>query len=342
MKKLHSCRLQLALIAFACVLGYAGCGSTAGTPHTTADAAPDSQADAATARFSFFVTSLQAMRRLSNSDNGFGGDLRFGETGPGAGLRGADKICATIAESSLSGVGQKQWRAFLSVVADETGAQVNAIDRIGEGPWYDRTGRKVALRKADLLYDQPSSADGAIQNDLPNEDGVPNHAPVPSLGQVNNRSTLTGSNDQGVLYGASSTCQDWTSTSSTDGRPRAGYSWSDTSDAGTTGGAPGFMFDGGFPPDFDGGFPPDIDGGFVGPLGGEIPPDGGIPTGFGPNGGLPPGFGGMDTAVENWISAADLGGCAPGVNLGATSTQADSSVASNGGYGGIYCFALTP
>jgi hypothetical protein len=334
MTKLHGYRLQLALIVFACVLGHAGCGSTAGTPHPTADAASDSQVDAAAARFSFFVTSLQAMRRLSNSDSGFGGDLRFGETGPGAGLRGADKICATIAESSLSGAAQKQWRAFLSVVADETGAQVNAIDRIGEGPWYDRTGRKVAMRKADLLYAQPSSADGAIQNDLPNEDGVPNHAPVPSQGQVNNRSTLTGSNDQGALYGASSTCQDWTSTSATDGRPRAGYSWSDSSDGGTTGGAPGFIFDGGFPPDFD--------GGFVGPLGGEFPLDGGIPPGFGPNGGLPPGFGGMDTAVENWISAADLGGCAPGVNLGAASTQADSSVASNGGYGAIYCFALTP
>ncbi len=336
MTKLHSYRLQLALFVCACVLGHAGCGSTAGTPHTTADAAPDSQADAATARFSFFVTSLQAMRRLSNGDNGFGGDLRFGETGPGAGLRGADKICATIAESSLPGVGQKQWRAFLSVVADETGAQVNAIDRIGEGPWYDRMGRKVALRKADLLYDHPSSAEGAIQNDLPNEDGVPNHAPVLSQGQVNNRSTLTGSNDQGVLYGASSTCQDWTSTSAADGRPRAGYSWSDSSDAGTTGGAPGFMFDGGFPP------PPDIDGGFVGPLAGDIPLDGGIPFGFDPNGGPPDGLGAMDTAVENWISAADLGGCAPGVNLGAASTQADSSVASNGGYGGIYCFALTP
>jgi len=96
------------------------------------------------------------------------------------------------------------------------------------------------------------------------------------------------------------------------------------------------MFDGGFPPGID------IDGGFVGPMNGDISLDGGIPPGFDPNGGLPDGFGGMDAAVESWISAADLGGCAAGVNLGAASTQADSSVASNGGYGGIYCFALTP
>ena len=50
--------------------------------------------------FSFFVTSVGAMKRLSGNALGFGGDLRYGETGDGAGLRGADKICATIAETS--------------------------------------------------------------------------------------------------------------------------------------------------------------------------------------------------------------------------------------------------
>src|SRR5690349_17433712 len=49
-------------------------------------------------KFSFFVTSLKAMQDLSKNPLGFGGDLRFGETGLGAGLRGADKICATVAE----------------------------------------------------------------------------------------------------------------------------------------------------------------------------------------------------------------------------------------------------
>lgn len=85
-------------------------------------------------RFSFFVTSMAALQELSGSSNGFGGDLRFGETGAGAGLRGADKLCATIAERSMQGAGQKGWRAFLSVGADENGNQVNAIDRLGAGP----------------------------------------------------------------------------------------------------------------------------------------------------------------------------------------------------------------
>ena len=94
--------------------------------------------------FSFFVTSLAALRDLSGSQNGFGGDLRYGETGAGAGLRGADKICAAIAERSMPGSSVKQWRAFLSATDDGSGNQVNAIDRIGEGPWYDRLGRMLA------------------------------------------------------------------------------------------------------------------------------------------------------------------------------------------------------
>jgi hypothetical protein len=36
------------------------------------------------------------MQALSGNEAGFGVDLRYGETGPGAGLRGADKICTEI------------------------------------------------------------------------------------------------------------------------------------------------------------------------------------------------------------------------------------------------------
>jgi len=43
----------------------------------------------------------------NNGTDGFGGDLRYGETGAGAGLRGADKICATLAEASMPGAGAK-------------------------------------------------------------------------------------------------------------------------------------------------------------------------------------------------------------------------------------------
>src|SRR5690606_18604670 len=75
---------------------------------------PDAGSAANLDKFSFFVTSLESLRKLSKSQKGFGGDLRFGETGEGAGLRGADKICSTIAEMSMPGSSAKQWRAFLS------------------------------------------------------------------------------------------------------------------------------------------------------------------------------------------------------------------------------------
>ncbi|MFO0598614.1 MAG: hypothetical protein U0228_25125 [Myxococcaceae bacterium] len=166
--------------------------------------------------FSFFVTSLSAMQSLSGSANGFGGDLRFGETGDGAGLRGADKLCATIAENVMPGAGQKKWRAFLST------SSVDAIDRLGEGPWYDRLGRLVARDKSQLLADRPTGADAAIKNDLPNETGAPNSRPDGV--SVDDHDTLTGSGTNGRLVSASATCADWTSTTAS-GKPRVGHAF---------------------------------------------------------------------------------------------------------------------
>lgn len=250
---------------------------------------------APTEHFSFFVTSLAALQELSGSEQGFGGDLRFGETGAGAGLRGADKICATIAEKSMPGAGKKEWRAFLSATADENGNQVDAIDRVGDGPWYDRLGRVFALTKADLLTERPTNIDPTIKDDFPNEDGVPNHQPDPTKPEVDNHDTLTGTNENGKLYSATATCKDWTSALgniASEGRPRVGHSW------------PRYM--------------------------------------NGPGGGGGPGGG--DGSMANWMSSLDESGCAPGVNLiemGGPQPGA-VTVGSGGGYGGFYCFALTP
>jgi hypothetical protein len=176
-------------------------------------------------KFSFFVTSMKAMRRLSKSENGFGGDLRYGTAD---GLTGADKICTEIAETSMPGSGAKEWHAFLSTT------QVNARTRIGDGPWYDRTGRLVASDLANLIDNigndgRPVDADDAIKEDLPNEDGVPNHRPDPNAEPDDNHHTLTGSNAMGELYGPKATCLDWTTTSMDNemtGRPRIGFMWS--------------------------------------------------------------------------------------------------------------------
>ncbi len=171
--------------------------------------------------FSFFVTSLAALQDLSGSRDGFGGDFTYGESGAEAGLSGADKICAEIAERSMPGSSAKQWRAFLCT------SYQDAIDRIGDGPWYDRMGRLLANDKSELLNDRPLNADPEIKNDLPNEDGIPNHQPDPTQPEVDNHHMLTGCDQSGRVYSANATCRDWTTAdgSSANGDPRCGLSW---------------------------------------------------------------------------------------------------------------------
>ena len=77
----------------------------------------------------------------------------------------------------MPGAGAKQWRAFLSAPAAGSMPQVNAIERIGNGPWYDRMGRLFSMSKANLIGFRPSDANAQIKNDFPNEDGLPNHNP---------------------------------------------------------------------------------------------------------------------------------------------------------------------
>lgn len=221
--------------------------------------------------FSFFMTSQAGLVRLAENPDGFGGDLRFGKAD---GLSGADEICRQLAETSMPGNG-KTWRAFLSVTAGPNGMPVNAVDRVGEGPWYDRVGRLVAMTKEDLLQIRPRGADPAIIDDLPNEDGIPNHDP--GTGIIDNHNVLTGSTTEGTVDedGLSATCQDWTSSESTGGRPRCGVSWPRAS-------------------------------------------------------------------LLNWISVLNEGGCAPGATPPGAESGPRGTVGALGGYGGFYCFALTP
>jgi hypothetical protein len=236
-------------------------------------------------KFSFFVTSLKALQELSGKTNGFGGDFRFGKTGQGAGLKGADSICECIAERSMPGSKAKIWRAFLSAAKDESGKAVNAIDRIGQGPWYDRLGRVVSPDIKGLLADRPN-ADALIKNDLPNEDGVPNHKPDPNKATADNHHMVTGTGSDGKLYvkgSTSTTCNDWTSKAADGGKPYGGLSW---------------------------------------------PRAGGI-TGLG---------------SSHWMAGLELCGCRDSIAIveaGGPPKNCDF-IGGGGGYGGFYCFALTP
>jgi hypothetical protein len=323
------------LVASLLVLAAAACDDDSGTADLDvgieasvadgmpADAAGDADGGDHSGRFSFFVASIAAMQRLSGSQAGFGGDLRFGQPD---GLAGADEICRQIAETSMPGSSAKGWRAFLSVTKGPDGNPVHAIDRVGEGPWYDRRGRPIAMNREELILTRPGGADPVLANDLPNEDGVPNHAPDGEL--VDNHDILTGSDWSGKLYDAdwSHTCHDWTSAIGSDGKPRVGHSWTRV---GGVGGPSGGVPDGGPGPMM----PPD--GGFIvmgGPDGGRGGSGGGGGGGRDPRGG------------DSWISSLDEAGCAPGVNLiemGPPDPR-NPTVGSGGGYGGIYCLALTP
>jgi hypothetical protein len=256
--------------------GGAGAGGAGALPH-----------------FSFFATSLAALQKLSQNDNGFGGDLRYGEAN---GLAGADKICATIAEMSMPGSASKQWRAFLSTASNPS--QVNAKDRIGAGPWYDRKGNLIAMNLTNLLMTRPADAPAAIQNDLPNEDGIPNQNPDGN-GNVDNHDFLTGTGIDGNLYvpgvnggnpamggppggGGTTTgtltCNDWTTVEEAMNMgPWCGHSW-------------GAM------------------------------------------------------SGQDWKSALREGGCGAGINLKQQGGNQKGvyTVGTGGGYGGFYCFALTP
>lgn len=264
-------------------------------------------ANPALEKFSFFLTSLASIRKVSNNPEGFGGDLTFGETGAGAGLRGADKICKAIAELGMPGAGAKEWRAFLSTTTGgPDGGPLHARTRIGKGPWYDAAGRVVSMTLESLIAsNRPGGADPAIRDDLPNEFGIPNHtadAPGCTGSQCpDNHQVLTGTNCLGELYTGGGmaggqneitsdctkftdpknaanpdyTCSDWTSKAAA-GKPWCGHSW---------------------------------------PRQGS---------------GL------------SWMSSARDGGCAPCAHLEETGGVMEACVGSAGGYGGFYCFEYKP
>ena len=228
-------------------------GETDGGETTDSGTEPDT--------FSFFVTSMDAILELSGSEDGFGGDL--------GGLEGADQLCKDTA--ARVGAGDKTWRAFLSVTDGGDGAPVHAIDRVGDGPWYDYNGRLIANDIAGLLNERPDG-DPAAVSDLPDETGTP----TSDYGDTHD--VLTGTNAQGMLDNTNpeSTCHDWTSADPMVGSAekliRIGHAW---------------------------------------------PREG---------------------SGTNWMQAHTAPDCGPGINV---QSGSQDGVGGKGGYGGVYCFALS-
>jgi hypothetical protein len=282
--------------------GASGSKATGGGAGTGGGAAGGACATAEEDKFSFFVISNAALIRECGPDStgmypACGGDL--------GGLTGADAKCQHVAEYVSPCQKKKTWHAFLST------STVNAIDRIGTGPWYDRKGRLLATNITNLLTDRPTGADAAIRNDFPNEDGFPNQTPDGGA-KIDNHELLTGTGADGKVYnqnaspggpgsatgcgldaGASgtamwsvmrATCWDWTRKTK-EGCPRVGHPWCSTASC--------------------------------------------MPAGSG--------------SGTNWMSVWNESGCFPGGNFkgGGIDTQS-RQVGSAGGYGAFYCFAVTP
>jgi hypothetical protein len=247
-----------------------------------------------------------AAQAFNGSTKGWGGDFRYGTSD---GLTGADKLCTEIANQSLPN-NCRTWKAFLST------SKVDAISRVGSGPWYDRLNRTIANNLTELVAKRPGGITvSTILNNLPDEDGTPHQNSEVGCNNANqcadNHDILTGSDTDGKFC-TSDTC--------------AGF------------GGPGGGFGGGF-------------GGGAGPGGGGNLTDwtcedwtlGTSKAGVAPRCGhsWPTMSGG---GGDDWISHLTENGCAPGFNLvqnGGPMPTGNGSVGDGGGYGAIYCLALS-
>jgi|SRR5579872_364477 len=143
---------------------------------------------------SFFVTS---------AGPGDGGNL--------GGLAGADAQCQKLA--AAVGAGGKTWHAYLSTQATATQPAVNARDRIGQGPWYNSKGVRVADDVGELHGDTLDQA--RLGNNLNMATALTEKGD--RLGGVfdkpNLHDMITGSQPDGRAFtdDTDHTCKNWTS-----------------------------------------------------------------------------------------------------------------------------------
>jgi hypothetical protein len=133
---------------------------------------------------------------VSSKGSGKGGD--FG------GLAGADAHCKALAMAVSAQLGAKDWKAYLST------STVNAISRIGNGPWYNAKGVVVAM-SAQALHEQQGMT-GMLNATWPI--GAAAFAVIlDEKGQTHENGVhdiLTGSNMAGMVDGEN-TCGGWAS-----------------------------------------------------------------------------------------------------------------------------------
>ena len=140
--------------------------------------------------FSFFVTSLAALQAaLGQPGRASAAICASARPGRARGCAAPTRSARPSPSGACRARARKPWRAFLSA-DDGRRRQRRSTRSIASARAPGTTGSAAlfALSKADLLADRPASADAAIKNDFPNEDGVPNHAARSDRG---GRSTTT-------------------------------------------------------------------------------------------------------------------------------------------------------
>ncbi len=161
---------------------------------------------------SFFVTSV-----------GKGDGANYG------GLAGADAYCQSL--GAAAGRGSATWRAYLSTQGPSA---VSARDRIGNGPWYNARGGRIAANLAELHGDAIEQA--RIGNALGKQISLTEkNTIVNGVGDTpNQHDVLTGSTPDGRAYTdtADHTCSNYTS--SADGRGSAQLGHSDKQGGGNS------------------------------------------------------------------------------------------------------------
>ena len=142
---------------------------------------------------------------LTSRGPGRGADL--------GGLAGADRHCQMLA--SAVGADNRTWRAYLSTSTSGDQAAVHARNRVGQGPWYNSRGVRIAENVSNLHSNNNLTKETQL-----NEKGEK----VNGRGDTPNRhDILTGSQLDGGAFGGEEdwTCQNWTS--SGEGSARVGH-----------------------------------------------------------------------------------------------------------------------
>jgi hypothetical protein len=135
------------------------------------------------------------------------------------GLAGADAYCAQMAAAgNMPAPAGRTWRAYLSATAQGGQPAVNARDRIGVGPWHNKTGGLIANNVADLHGDVERDRNSINRNTALNEKGEMVNGVLP-LGtpadptRPNQHDILTGSDSYGRARpdAVDTTCSNYTS-----------------------------------------------------------------------------------------------------------------------------------